>query len=205
MSGEHRHWLVTMRAISGDFGILSGALLCVADVTVQDRLQRELDRTTTTDSLTGCFNRASIVEHLEDGLRRGEATAVMYVDLDDFKDVNDRFGHEVGDRVLLAVVEGLRRSARNDDPLGRLGGDEFLLVCPNVRDHAEVDAIVTRMREPRVAPVEVIDEHGAPVLLVHSISVGFAYSEDGHRSADQLIATADRDMYEVKRAHKATG
>lgn len=202
IGGEHRHWLVNMRAVSGDFGILSGALLCVADVTVQDRLQRALERAATVDSLTGCFNRASIVDQLEDGLRRGEPTAVMYVDLDHFKEVNDRYGHEAGDRVLLAAVEGLRRSARNEDPLGRLGGDEFLLVCPKVRDRAEVDAIAARMRDPHIRPIEVRDEHGVAVSLVPRVSVGYAYSEDGHRSADQLIAAADRAMYEVKRARR---
>ena len=99
------------------------------------RAHRELERRATFDALTGCYNRGAILELLERELARedGAGIGVIYVDLDKFKPVNDTLGHAAGDELLAGVAERLRELTRREDDVGRLGGDEFLVLLPDIR------------------------------------------------------------------------
>jgi diguanylate cyclase (GGDEF)-like protein len=127
----------------------SGAIICISDVTERARMREELEIRATYDALTGCHNRASILAALERAMQapssRDAGTAVLFVDLDRFKHVNDRWGHAVGDQLLRRTSERLTANARGGDLVGRLGGDEFLVVCENVATEEQAAAIGERI------------------------------------------------------------
>ena len=130
---ELRFCTVSLRPLSHDDGTISGAIACVVDVTDGARMREELKLRATFDELTGCYNRASILRALEVNVasgRRQADRAVMFLDLDSFKEVNDRYGHAAGDELLRVVAQRLRGALRDEDLVGRIGGDEFLVVCP---------------------------------------------------------------------------
>jgi diguanylate cyclase (GGDEF)-like protein len=168
----------------------------VADVTESARLRDELHRRATVDALTGCYNRASVMDALEDTLggEQRERAAVVFIDLDGFKAVNDRLGHIKGDDLLRTVAERIRRAIRGDDILGRIGGDEFLVLCGAVADANEALAIGNRISAALDEPV-VLDGKRVPVRA----SVGVAHVGAVERSADELVAEADAAMYQSKR------
>lgn len=169
------------------------------------KLNDRLSRQARTDALTGLANRAAFGEHLAEALERarraGRALAVLYVDLDDFKLVNDTHGHASGDRVLEAVAGALQAAARDVDLVARLGGDEFLLVLGDldVAHAATVAAtIADRIHDTIRAPIPFGDH-----VLGVSASVGIGlYPRDGDDD-EALIAAADRAMYRSKEATRA--
>ncbi len=196
---EPRFCTISLRALSHDDGTISGAIACVADVTDSARMREELKQRATFDELTGCYNRASIMLALEanvaGGARRAER-AVMFVDLDSFKEVNDRHGHAAGDELLRIVAASLReRGARR-----RHGG---------AHRRRRVPRRVSRMRRPRGgdearrAPGRAVREHGGRRgRIAHQVSIGVAWSSGDATDADTLVAQADRAMYAAKRAGK---
>ena len=123
-----------------DSGAVTGAIVCVADVTDSVRMREELEHRATFDLLTRCYNRASILQALERTLAEprpdDSGTGVIFIDLDRFKDVNDRLGHAAGDVLLVEVARRLASCTREADLVGRIGGDEFLVVCTRVPDEA---------------------------------------------------------------------
>jgi diguanylate cyclase (GGDEF)-like protein len=172
-------------------GRTRGALLCVVDVT-------ELKHRAATDALTGLSNRASIFETLSGALGHGP-TGVIFIDLDAFKPINDRFGHEVGDRVLAQVGDALRASVRETDVVGRVGGDEFVVVCPEVSSPGGVLEIAARVKDA-VTTCRLPDTAAAPLTA----SVGATWVPRASVSADAAVARADAAMYRAKR-QRATG
>lgn len=185
---------LSMRALTDQSGAVTGALVCVEDVTESARLRAELEERATFDALTGCLNRASVMARLDDLLHAGVHVGVIFVDLDDFKAINDRFGHAAGDDVLTAVGARLRDAVRVDDHVGRLGGDEFLVLCPAVDDALEAEAIAARVASALSVPVVLGDESISP-----RGSIGVATSADCGTRVDCLVARADEAMYESKR------
>ncbi|MDX6198687.1 MAG: hypothetical protein QOJ79_1838 [Actinomycetota bacterium] len=162
----------------------------------RDELQANLSHQANHDSLTGLYNRPAAVAGIQDAIdrasRTGAATAVLFVDLDDFKLVNDRHGHEVGDRVLKQVATRMQRTLRSGDFVSRFGGDEFVVVA-HCTDVAAVTELGRRL-------VEVIDEEmqiGTDRVVVGA-SVGIALSLDGPEDPVALIARADAAMYRAK-------
>ena len=131
-SGTWRRALMSLRALLRPSGEVSGAITCVLDVTDSARARQELERRATFDPLTQCHNRSSVLGTLERELDRvdSSSTGVVYVDLDDFKPVNDTLGHAAGDELLVQVAERLKLASRDSDVVGRLGGDEFLVRAP---------------------------------------------------------------------------
>ncbi len=146
------------------------------------------------DALTGLLNRRSMLQFLDDALarcrRRGQSIAVLYVDLDRFKNINDELGHDVGDRVLEEVAERLVAGFRSRDLLSRIGGDEFVIACPDTTE-AEVAMLVTRAQSMLAEPM--IGLEG----VVIEASIGCAMS-DGSDSSAELLKTSDAAMYVVK-------
>jgi diguanylate cyclase (GGDEF)-like protein/PAS domain S-box-containing protein len=179
---------------------VGGIVLTLRDVTEQAGLAEELKHQAFHDALTGLPNRTLFAEKASAALataRAGGRTAgVLFVDLDDFKVVNDTMGHAVGDELLASVAERLAAAVRKTDTAARLGGDEFALLIDDAADPDAVDAfaerIVTAFAEP--FPLQ-----GAQLLV--AASVGVATSEDS-RDVDQLLRHADLALYAAKAAGK---
>lgn len=191
---EVRHLMVSARALVDDEGQVTGAVGCVTDVTESVRLRDELARRATVDDLTGCANRVTVLEALEDALGRSVDVAVAYVDLDQFKQVNDDHGHAAGDAVLQAVSSRLRSTVRAHDTVGRMGGDEFLMVCIGIAGEEGAAELRQRAQEAVRDPVS---WHGRRLEVSASIGVAWAAADD-HVDADTLVARADVDMYARK-------
>jgi diguanylate cyclase (GGDEF)-like protein/PAS domain S-box-containing protein len=195
-----RHCSIAIRTLNDADGNPDGGVLCVDDVTEAWRLRAELERRATIDELTGCLNRPAVLSTLENHLAKSRTartgTAVVFLDLDGFKEVNDTFGHQVGDQLLAGTAGRLRGATRAHDVVGRLGGDEFLVVLPQVADEREAIAIANRFQATLAEPVDVVG--GVPTHV--RSSVGVAWTGPNTMDADSLIAAADRAMYESKRS-----
>ena len=171
---------------------------------VSDRLQRDqrLDRMAYRDDLTGLPNRARLREDLDLALARAEragtSAAVLFVDLDGFKQVNDAYGHEAGDAVLRLTAQRLGHAVRATDLLGRHGGDEFLLLVADLprSDAARISDIVAGQLRRALEPA--IEVRSARVHVRASIGIA-VYPHDAH-DADALLRRADEAMYAAKRA-----
>lgn len=197
--GERRQILVKVRPLLRESGAASGVIASVQDVTDSARARRELEKRATFDALTGAHNRSSIIATLAAELEAGSATGVVYVDLDRFKAVNDRFGHALGDELLVCVAERLKAAMRSSDALGRLGGDEFLVVLRGVQGNALALDAAQRISQALRAPCEL--SCGRVELCA---SVGVACSSDPAASPDELIRRADAAMYRSKRQRWGT-
>lgn len=156
------------------------------------------------DVLTDLPNRALFDDRLEHGLahakRHGWAMAVMFIDLDEFKKINDLYGHDVGDCVLQTIAQRLKEKTRSDDTVSRYGGDEFLYLLTEIQDEAHVALIAKKILETVQVPCEV---NVRDVNICPSIkaSIGIAiFPEDGD-TAEMLVKKADSAMYRAKQSH----
>jgi diguanylate cyclase (GGDEF)-like protein len=164
------------------------------------RLHGEIREQAFRDALTGLANRTQFqarVEHALDRLRGRSAlrAAVLFIDLDHFKLVNDRFGHTMGDRLLQAVADRVRVSVRPGDTAARLGGDEFAILLEDVGGRDEADAVCRRLLEALAEPIILGD--AAPMI---GASIGVAISGLGGDTVDELLRNADIAMYAAKAA-----
>jgi diguanylate cyclase (GGDEF)-like protein len=164
-------------------------------------LEARLMHEATHDHLTDLHNQASFYEHLSQSLsrarRRGSKVAVMFVDLDDFKLVNDSLGHQEGDVVLREVSERLRGSLRETDVAARFGGDEFVVLLEDAKDASEALGVAERFQERLRVPFEVEGGH----RMYTSASIGIAV---GSQEMPQgLVRAADEASYRAKRQGKA--
>lgn len=169
------------------------------DVTELKQAEARLVAMARTDPLTGLANRLQIQEWLQqalvDAAARGQRLALLYLDLDRFKDINDRHGHPFGDRVLQAFGERLRALLQPAQRVGRLGGDEFLVLAPAIASQAQACDIAEALCRQLAAPLAVDAQH-----IVPGPSVGLALYPDDADEATQLIREADRAMYRAKAA-----
>lgn len=160
--------------------------------------RKTLDHLARHDTLTGLPNRRMFFDRLEHAIansrRSGKLLAVLFVDLDHFKEINDTLGHAVGDGVLIHVAKLLKASVREIDTVARLGGDEFVILLDTINDPQHVMAITQKLHDRFQHPVQ-IDGHE---LLVHaSMGIGI-YPKDG-KDADELMQNADHAMYIAKK------
>ncbi len=148
----------------------------------------------THDPLTGLVNRTIVLERIEELLsaREVDGVAVLFVDLDRFKLVNDSLGHELGDEVLVATAERLRGCVRPEDLVGRLAGDEFVVVCSGLQGEVDALGLADRICQEIALPIKVSSEG-----VVVTASVGVARAVDGI-TADELLRDADVAMYQAK-------
>jgi len=193
---QDRVCLLGLRPLTDGTGIISGAVGCLSDVTDRALLHEELRIRASIDELTSCFNRAATIELVErtinarhDGLGR----AVIFVDLDGLKAVNDALGHAAGDQLLVNAADQIRTVMRNGDFVGRLGGDEFLVICPRVVSAAQGLEIARRISSALTTSVEI----GSDTVELRA-SVGVVWTMEA-LDTDTLIARADNAMYESKR------
>ncbi len=149
------------------------------------------------DALTGLPNRVLLHErlvHAAERARRSHAgAAVLFVDLDRFKHVNDRYGHHVGDQLLVAVAERLSLLVRPGDTLSRVSGDEFVFLCEDLNNESDAELIATRVTDGFTEPF-VLDE----LAMTVKASVGIAYARNADAISDQLVVDADMAMYQAK-------
>lgn len=190
------------RAILRD-GVISGAVVAFQDIGEEKAVQEKIRDLAMRDPLTGLANRHALWERLGLELARaardGSMLAVLFVDLDGFKAINDMRGHDAGDAVLIAIAERLGASVRNVDLVGRLGGDEFLVVLTGLRDAAAATAIAQKLLGAIGAPLDLEGDPSA--RLTASIGVAF-YPEHG-AGVPTLVHRADLAMYAAKRAGKS--
>ncbi len=180
---------------SMDDPAIGGLILNLRDVTDRKHAEDQLRHLALHDSLTGLPNRTLLADRLEHAvarsLREPVHTAVLFVDLDDFKLINDSYGHSIGDRTLLAVAQRIIAAARREDTVARLGGDEFVVVCEQLHDREEASDIAHRIL---AAISEPLDVDGRPIVITASIGVAYATSCD----AGSLLRDTDTAMYRAK-------
>ena len=172
------------------------------EVDQRKTLEKRLVYRATHDHLTDLHNQASFYDHLSRALslarRRGSKVAVMFVDLDDFKLVNDSLGHQEGNRVLRAVAERLRESLRGSDLAARIGGDEFAVLLEDLTDTSRAHKVAERFQAMLRVPFDVGEEGHR---MYTSASIGIAVGAEG--DPEELVRAADEATYLAKRMGKA--
>ena len=153
------------------------------------------------DALTGLANRTLFHERLARALssaeRHGERVGVLYVDLDGFKPINDTYGHDVGDELLIALARRMETVTRDEDTVSRQGGDEFAVLVARPSTVEAVDRVAEKILQAIEAPLEIGD-----VTINPRASIGRAFFPDSGHSVEELIAEADESMYRHKQSHK---
>jgi diguanylate cyclase (GGDEF)-like protein/PAS domain S-box-containing protein len=179
-----------------------GIILNSRDITARKTLEHELEHQTLHDALTGLPNRTLLGDRLDRALaqadRRGSRVAVLFVDLDDFKRINDSLGHEAGDDLLRVVAHRLRAFAGEHDTAARLGGDEFVLLLEDLAADEEAAVVAQRIATSLQSPVSLAGQD-----VVVTASIGVAVRAAGQGSADQLMRDADLAVYRAKARGKA--
>jgi diguanylate cyclase (GGDEF)-like protein len=165
---------------------------------VQRKRAHQLTFRATHDSLTKMLNGAAFMERVAVAARQANIggrsdVAVLFVDLDKFKAINDRFGHSTGDRLLMAIARRLRACVRPTDSIARMGGDEFAVLLERVDNDGDITAVVDRIRDELDRPFH-IDGH----VIRATASVGIATGSKAGPRAEDLIKAADSAMYEIK-------
>ena len=192
---------IDLRGAGGDpLGYLAQAW----DVTFFVRRQQQLEVHAFRDGLTGIANRRSFMTRLDQDLalcrRRSAPLAVLFADIDHFKTVNDTHGHATGDQVLVTLATRLAASLRVEDTLGRIGGDEFAVICPNLSGWPAACTIVDRLRTTAAVAIPT-----ATAQVQISVSIGVAFAEETHTGTDaaaHLVALADSRMFRIKFADR---
>jgi diguanylate cyclase (GGDEF)-like protein/PAS domain S-box-containing protein len=193
-----RYCSFNIRALTDDAGGVTGAMICLEDVTESVKAREELQALATFDAVTNCYNRTSTMSALTTMISSNDVRgrpAVIFVDLDRFKEVNDAFGHVAGDEFLRVVAARLQRGVRSEDVVGRIGGDEFLVLCPGVSSPAEAMRTAERLARSLRNPI-FFSGSSAPSRA----SMGVAWSSALNMAAKKLVTQADAAMYASKRA-----
>lgn len=173
--------------------------LCIfSDVTIERSHETELERIAHFDSLTGLPNRILLSDRLNQALKQSnrdrKKVAVLYVDLDKFKEVNDTYGHDVGDELLVEVSQAMNHCLRDGDTLARIGGDEFVAVLPDGDYETAYSNVITRLLSAATSPLKI---KGVDIQVTASIGVSI-YPQAERVEADQLMRQADQAMYQAK-------
>ena len=181
-----------------------GHLWMFEDVTQEQHTAQQLIYLAERDSLTGLFNRHRLHEEMEkllaDAARTGSQGALLFFDLDEFKYINDSFGHHAGDATLMRIAAELSALMRRNEVLARLGGDEFAILIPQLSDLKEVEGLAERVVQSIARLPLVFDDH--PLRVTVSLGVAF-YPQHG-ATIEELIAHADTAMYQAKACGKNT-
>jgi len=167
------------------------------DITTKRHAEQELTWRATHDPLTRLPNRALIRERLDNALRRskrtGQAVALLFIDLDHFKLINDSFGHDAGDRLLVRVANILLEQVRAGDTVGRLGGDEFVVLCEHVDRSEAIEHLAERINDALRIPMAFEDRE-----LTCTASIGLARGQGATSSVEDMLRNADIAMYVSK-------
>ncbi len=192
-----RVMLLNARQIKRGKGKERIILLAIEDITARKEMEQEIKRIAYHDPLTGLPNRMLLIDHLSMALKQADRyrmkVALMMLDLDKFKEVNDTLGHHIGDKLLQAVAEKLTGILRKGDTVARFGGDEFILVLPEQKDAQNALQVARKI-------IDVFQE--AVVLEGHSLivtsSIGISLYPDHGADIDSILKNADSAMYQAK-------
>ncbi len=202
-TGEVRYFASTKVPFRDDAGDIIGIIGLGRDITERKRADERIRFLATHDSLTELPNRATFSEALAaaiaDARTRGGRFAILFVDLDHFKFINDSLGHEAGDSLLKQLAARLRASVRANDLVARLGGDEFVLLCKDPADLEHIEALASRVLESAIRPVALLGQERRI-----SASVGVAVYPDDGDTERVLMKSADTAMYTAKEEGKST-
>lgn len=176
-------------------------LLNLRDITEQTRLHRQLERLANFDFVTGLPNRSRFVRRLEQAMtesrRHGGLIALLFIDLDDFKSINDEHGHDVGDTFLRLVGQRLEALLREEDSVARIGGDEFSVLLIQLKHPREAEVVANKIVDSLALPFLVGE------LTIHSgASLGIALFPQDADAGDVLVRRADLAMYRAKKLGK---
>lgn len=202
--GDGREHLleITRIRLADQAGEIKGLMALAADVTQRMEHQKQLEHIAHYDALTGAPNRLLLADRLTQALARTQREknlmALCYLDLDGFKGINDSFGHETGDRILVEITRRIRASVRQDDTLARIGGDEFVVLLVGLQAPEECPVSLNRLLEAINAPIR-----AGTALVNLSCSIGVAlYPADDEQDAETLLRHADQAMYLAKQSGK---
>lgn len=181
----------------------SSYIVCMArDITERKLLAQKLERSAHFDALTGLPNRALILERLKQSLnmaaRQKTKLAILFLDLNGFKAINDSLGHEAGDLLLQMVAQGLPNAIRETDHVGRLGGDEFLVVLQDIGSRANAQRLANKLHDVICRPYEIKGQ-----VVEVGTSIGISLYPDDATEKHELIHHADQGMYQAKQARRA--
>ena len=204
-NGEVYPEILTISAVRDQAGTTLHYVALFTDITKMKAHQAQLEHIAHFDTLTGLPNRVLLADRLQQSMaqcqRRGRTIAVAYLDLDGFKAVNDRHGHDVGDHLLVALAQRMKAALRDGDTLARIGGDEFVAVLVDLERQQDFEPVLMRLLQAAADPVVSTVAQGEVVLQV-SASMGVTlYPQDGV-DADVLLRHADQAMYAAKEGGK---
>lgn len=178
-------------------------ILHLKDITKRKVAENQLRHRALHDSLTGLPNRDLLLDRLAGALSRAgranASVAVLFLDLDNFKLINDTIGHAAGDDMLRTVASRLGAACRGGDTAARVGGDEFVMVCENVVHEEEVYSLARRVSDALAAPISINDSD-----FISTVSIGIAVGHENTHSPEQLLRDADLAMYRAKQHGKNT-
>lgn len=201
LPGGKRLWSTTLTPIMED-GRVSYIVGSANDITERKKLELELEQYANYDKLTGLPNRRLFFDRLERMLLESERNkqkfALLFIDLDGFKDINDNFGHKIGDEVLTIVGNRLFTCVRKSDTVARMGGDEFTVIIRNIDNSKSVIKLVEKIRSC-IQEIIKIDDIACKV----DSSIGMAIYPDDGLDSDALLKNADTAMYNLKRTKKS--
>ena len=197
VAGEYRFLHTRFVPELDSDGAVSSVLSVSRDLTERRRIEEALAEQAVRDPLTGLANRTLLVSRIREAIELGGADpdrlAVLFLDLDRFKLVNDSLGHAAGDELLAAVADRLRQAVRRGDLVARFGGDEFVVLCENVAGQTEAGAIAQRVIDCLIPP---FDFAGKAMHVRTSIGIALAHGPD--TTVDELLRDADAAMYQAK-------
>jgi diguanylate cyclase (GGDEF)-like protein/PAS domain S-box-containing protein len=198
-NGEVYAELLTISAVRDAAGTTQNYVGLFTDITLIKDHQRELEHIVHYDALTRLPNRVLLADRLHQAMaqsqRRGQSLAVVYLDLDGFKAVNDQHGHEAGDELLICVARHMHDALRQGDTLARIGGDEFVAVLVDLADPCDCEPVLLRLLQAAARSVT-----AAETLLNVSASIGVTLYPQDEADADLLLRHADQAMYLAKQA-----
>ena len=200
-NGELRHLEVKLMPHSGERGQSLGCFCVTTDITEHKLAEARIQHVAHHDSLTGLPNRLLFNDRLAQSIRLARRDsrkfALLFLDLDKFKQVNDEFGHDAGDELLQQVAARIRDELRDSDTVARVGGDEFTVILPDVARPEDAEIVARKIVAALSAPIR-LERKGRSVEIGSSIGVAL-YPSDA-ADADALVSAADAAMYEAKQA-----
>jgi diguanylate cyclase (GGDEF)-like protein/PAS domain S-box-containing protein len=199
MDNGQTNWTLSSKMpLYDDSGNVIGLVGITHEINEIRQAEVALQHLATHDTLTDLPNRFLLVDRINQlaahSFRAGTAFAILYMDIDGFKEINDNFGHDVGDQVLRAVAQRLTRAVRQSDTVARIGGDEFVVIVEALNAHAGPEIVATKVEQALATPL-ILGGHRVKV----GVSIGIAFYPVNATDTDTLLRMADQAMYQAKR------